>query len=48
MNLCSEGHDEVCFEGRICPVCEKMEEIKALGETIDELQNEIDDLKAER
>jgi hypothetical protein len=21
MNLCSENHDEVCFEGHNCPVC---------------------------
>jgi len=21
MNLCSSGHDEVCYEGRECPAC---------------------------
>ena len=21
MNLCSDGHDEVCYECRECPVC---------------------------
>ena len=40
MNLCSDGHDEVCYEGRRCPVCEKMDEIA-------KLEGEVDDLKAE-
>ncbi|MFA6281884.1 MAG: hypothetical protein WCY05_05230 [Candidatus Omnitrophota bacterium] len=35
MNLCSENHDEICFEGRKCPLCEMK----------DELENEIQDLK---
>jgi hypothetical protein len=21
MTLCSEGHDEICYEGRECPAC---------------------------
>ena len=35
MNLCSNDHEEVCYEGRTCPVCD----IKK------ELQSEIDDLQ---
>jgi hypothetical protein len=31
MNICDSGHQEVCFDGRKCPVCE----------WIDEYQNEI-------
>ena len=31
MNLCSSGHDEICYEGRNCPVCvlisEKVEKV---------------------
>ena len=27
MNICSENHDEICFEGRTCPACFKIEEI---------------------
>lgn len=22
MNLCSDGHEEVCYEGRRCPACD--------------------------
>lgn len=22
MNLCNDGHEEVCYEGRKCPACE--------------------------
>jgi ribosome recycling factor len=35
MNLCSNIHDEVCYEGRNCPACEMR----------DNLQGTIDDLK---
>ena len=51
MNLCSDGHDEVCFEGRHCPVCEmrderdgKQETIIDLNKTIDRLNTEIEDM----
>lgn len=26
MNLCSDGHDEVCYEGRDCPACVAIDE----------------------
>lgn len=47
MQLCSGGrgvraHDEVCYEGSMCPVCEKWEELA--GE-IAVLQSEITDLE---
>ena len=28
MELCSSGHDEVCYDGRKCPACELYEETK--------------------
>lgn len=34
MNLCSYGHEEVCYEFRKCPVCEAKEEIKLLTEQL--------------
>jgi hypothetical protein len=39
MQICDDGHDEVCFEGNRtkCPVCEAMAEA----------QKEIEDLKAQ-
>jgi len=33
MNLCSEGHEEICYEARTCPLCE----------TIRNMQQQIDD-----
>lgn len=39
MHLCDDGHGEVCYDGRDCPVCEKMEEIKILEKKVEELEN---------
>jgi hypothetical protein len=40
MELCNDGHDEICFEGRNCPLCKAIEEtdaeIKRLKEEIEE------------
>lgn len=51
MNLCSDNHDEVCFEGRICPACyalsEKQSEINDLESKIDTLELHIGDLKSQ-
>lgn len=51
MNICSQGHDEICYEGRDCPVCDLMSdykyEIDGHIEIIDKLNNEITDLKKE-
>lgn len=44
MNLCSSGHDEICHEGRDCPLCAHIKESK---ETISELESKIDELKGE-
>ena len=42
MNLCSDNHEEVCYEGRTCPVCELINEKNT---EIDELNNSIEDLR---
>lgn len=44
MNLCSEDHDEICYEGRICPLCDALEDADI---TQEEMQKEIDQLKSE-
>jgi hypothetical protein len=41
MNLCSDNHDEVCYEGRKCPVCDMREDLQG---SIDDLQKEIEEL----
>ena len=45
MELCSDGHDEVCYECRNCPLCEEIKEKLALESTIAELQEQIAELK---
>lgn len=49
MNLCSDNHEEVCFEGRKCPVCEtvsqKDREIEMRDGTISELESKISNLE---
>jgi hypothetical protein len=44
MRLCDNGHDEVAYEGRNCPVCEKIIEIAALEKQLQDAQIEISDL----
>jgi len=51
MNLCSDDHEEVCYEGRDCPVCEvrkvKNETIEELKSRIESAESEISDLASE-
>lgn len=44
MNLCDSGHDEVCFEGKGCPCCFEMEQLK---EQMKELAADRDAFEAE-
>lgn len=52
MNLCDDGHDEVCFDGRHCPVCEIIKDdkhyIDQLKETIDDLTQQLTDAETEQ
>lgn len=49
MNLCSNNHEEVCFEGRNCPACsvasEKDRSISDLEDKISALENQIGELE---
>lgn len=49
MNLCSDDHEEVCYEGRKCPACDiaetLQEEIDNLASTVDALQREVDEME---
>jgi hypothetical protein len=44
MQLCDNGHEEVCFEGRTCPLCEYRDDstsdIRSLKADIEELKRE--------
>ena len=45
MRLCDKGHDEVCYEGRECPVCKEIEqrdkEVGRLEEAVESLRGEL-------
>ena len=45
MNLCDDGHAEVCYEGRNCPVCDAREEIDRYQRDIEDLWEAIRELK---
>jgi hypothetical protein len=45
--LCEDGHDEVCYDARNCPVCEELKKISDLEDKIYDLNEEIADLKKE-
>ncbi len=42
MELCSSGHDEVCFEGRRCPVCSAQNDLDNANGEIGDLKKKID------
>ena len=52
MEICEDGHDQVCFDGRNCPACELLksnsdfeDKVYDLNEKIDNLNDEINKLK---
>lgn len=47
MNLCSYGHEEVCYECRKCPMCEKQTEVNELTLQMSETNSELDKVRAE-
>jgi len=44
MELCSSGHEQICFEGRSndCPLCELIKECEDLQAIIDSEKREED------
>lgn len=45
MNLCSDNHEEVCYETRNCPACKVINE---KDDEISELKTKVEDLERER
>jgi transcription initiation factor IIE alpha subunit len=45
MELCEDGHDQVCFDGLKCPVCEELKTVSNLEDKIYDLEKEIEELK---
>jgi hypothetical protein len=46
MQLCADGHEEICHETRKCPLCEEIasreSEIEKLNDKIAELESQIE------
>jgi len=38
MNLCNNDHDEVCYEGNICPMCDLKKDYE---DQIEDLQQQL-------
>lgn len=46
MDLCSDGHEEVCYEGRRCPACMAIDDRKDAEAELERALTEVDELKA--
>ena len=44
MNICDHKHEEVCYEGRHCPMCSMIE---AYEEDVENLKKEIESISIE-
>ena len=44
MQLCEDGHKEVCYEGRDCPACGLKHELAIAEEDIEKLKARIEDV----
>jgi hypothetical protein len=47
MNLCGSGHGEVCYDGRTCPACDILDELKDVKSDLAKAQAEIEELNLE-
>jgi len=45
MNLCDLKHDEICYEGRDCPLCAEKEDLENKLEEARERIKELEDME---
>jgi len=45
MNICDDGHDEVCYDGGNCPCCDLMYENGEIESERDDLQDQVESLE---
>lgn len=45
MYLCDEGHSEIVYEERFCPLCELLKEYEELKNDYEKLIEELEKLK---
>ncbi len=48
MELCSDGHEEVCYESKKCPVCEEKRKSSDFEDEIYNLNEQISEMKKEQ
>lgn len=47
MDLCQEGHDEVCYAGRKCPVCDVLSDLADKNRELVGLEDKLAEANAE-
>ena len=47
MNLCLEGHDEICYEGRECPACNLLKDRDYFDNEVGRLEKELDSVQSD-
>lgn len=47
MNICSDKHDEVVYEGGLCPMCDLIEDHEGLMRDKEELEQQVETLTDE-
>lgn len=45
MNVCDDGHQEICHEGRLCPVCTLRTEVEELENKITDLEQQLEEAR---
>lgn len=45
--LCAKDHDEIVYDGSVCPLCKALKNIEELEGEKDDLQIRVSDLEAE-
>ncbi len=48
MYLCSDKHNEICYDQRDCPACELMQKISDQEDEIFDLKEKIEELQEEK
>ena len=47
MELCSKKHEQVCYEYGACPLCELEDKNELLREKVEELTEELEELRGD-
>jgi len=48
MNLCEDGHREVCYESRDCPACAIKDELAVTEDQLSDEKSRADDMRQQR